>query len=154
MTTDCERLMTRFQFPKNEWRDLEEALFYAENVPQLERVIKKYRFSKDNVPYTPSDYKEISRRMFGKGKRINADFWSAYNIFDSVCEMTKYDLGKINEMSISLPRVRISVRVSKVKNVSYIYKVWQDTEEERVVNNLDKVFTTLTPHAVKVVNFD
>lgn len=152
MTTDCERLLARFQFPRDQWKDLEEALFYAEHVPQLEHLIKSRRFSK-NKPYTPTDYKKMSKCMFGGDKQINEDFWSAYEILDSVCEMTKYDLQKINEMSTSLPRLRIALRISKVKNVSYLYKVWQDTEVEKVMNNLDKVFTALAPHVVRTVEF-
>lgn len=154
MTVDCERLLTKYQFPQEQWRELEEALFYVENVPQLERTIKSRRYSIKGTPYNTADYKKMSKCMFGGDKQINEDFWKAYDIFDSVCEMTKYDLDKVNEMSVSLPRTRIALRISRVKNVSYVYKVWQDTAEEKVMNNLDKVFITLVPHAVKVVNFD
>lgn len=153
MTCDCERLLLQYSLDKSQWRELEEALFYADRVPQLENLIKKHRTLKNGDPYKIADYREMARRMFGMSKSLNDGFWKVYDALDSVCSMTKYDLDKVNEMSSSPVRFRIAMRISRVMNVSYIYKIWQDTQEERVVNNLDKVFSALTPHNIKTVSF-
>lgn len=71
---------------------------------------------------------------------FSEDFWYAYNVFDVMCEISVFDFPILDEMGKARDRMKKAISQSKVQNVKYIYKIFQDIPETvKAVNNVDKV---------------
>ena len=140
-------------FDQSEYKIVEYLLTRA-SPQRLLALIKKH--TKDQfhpadwyIPFVKNGYVKSD---YAFDCSFDEDFWKAYQILDSVCELHTFDLPYIDQMKVSHCRLRKALHNSKVMNVKYIYRVWQGVEEEKTVNNIDKVQKVFKSDVVKVVN--
>lgn len=138
MTVECADLMKDFEF--DDYKIVEYMLTRASPM-RIASAIKKYgkgqKYSADW--YLPLFKNGYIKSDYAFDCSFDEQFWKSYQIFDSVCEIHTFDLPYIDQMRVSIPRLRKALRNSKVLNVRYVFKVWQGTQEDVIVNNIDKV---------------
>ena len=150
MTVECADLMKDFGL--DDYKIVEYMLTRASPM-RIASAIKKYGKGQKHSAdwYLPLFKNGYIKSDYAFDCSFDEQFWKVYQIFDSVCEIHTFDLPYIDQMRVSIPRLRKALRNSKVLNVRYVFKVWQDTQEYVVVNNIDKVQQTFKSHVVKVV---
>lgn len=150
MTVECADLMKDFGL--DDYRIVEYMLTRASPM-RIASAIKKYsRGQKHSADwYLPLFKNGYIKSDYAFDCSFDEQFWKSYQIFDSICEIHTFDLPYIDQMRVSIPRLRKALRNSKVLNIRYVFKVWQDTREDVIVNNIDKVQQTFKSNVVKVV---
>ena len=150
MTVECADLMKDFGL--DDYKIVEYMLTRASPM-RIASAIKKYGKGQKHSAdwYLPLFKNGYIKSDYAFDCSFDEQFWKVYQIFDSVCEIHTFDLPYIDQMRVSIPRLRKALRNSKVLNVRYVFKVWQDTQEAVIVNNIDQVQQTFKSHVVKVV---
>lgn len=151
MTVECKQLLDQF-FDEADYKTVEFMLTRASPM-RIASAIKKYGKEQKHPAewYLPLFKNGYIKSDYAFDCSFDENFWKAYQIFDSICEIHTFDLQYIDQMRVSIPRLRKALRNSKVLNVRYVFKVWQDTQEDVVVNNIDKVQQVFKSNVVRVV---
>ena len=152
MTVECEQIIHELGFKNEDYRVIEYYLTKAS--PQ--RVIQAVRKYSKGEKRTADWYMSLFKSGYIKSPykvdcSWSKEFWETYEILDTVCEMHTFDIPYIDEMSKSRSRLKKALHTSKVMNVRYIYKVWENIPEEKIVNNVDKVCLEFKSNVIKVV---
>lgn len=58
------------------------------------------------------------------------NFWFAYVLFDSICDLSVYDFELISIMSKDTFRMKTAIGKTKVFNVKYIHKIFESIKVE------------------------
>ena len=150
MTVECADLMKDFGL--DDYKIVEYMLTRASPM-RIASAIKKYGKGQKHSAdwYLPLFKNGYIKSDYAFDCSFDEQFWKSYQIFDSICEIHTFDLPYIDQMRVSIPRLRKALRNSKVLNVRYVFKVWQDTQEDVIVNNVDKVQQIFKSSVVRTV---
>lgn len=153
MTKECEQVIRTVGFSDSEYKTVE----YFLTKVSAQKLISLVRGKKKSDVQNAEWFRPFIERGYIKSYDLKCsfseDFWKAYTIFDSVCPLCIDDLPYIDTMSKDKARMRKALSASRVMNVRYIYKVWESTPEEKIVNNADKVQMVFKSSVTKTVDF-
>jgi hypothetical protein len=153
MTVECEELIKTLGFEQTEFKTVEYMLTRASPMRIVQAVKRYSKGQKHNAEwYLPLFKNGYIKSDYAFDCSFDEDFWKAYQIFDSVCEIHTFDLSYIDAMRVSISRIRKALRTSRVMNVHYVFKVWQDTQEDKIINNADKIQQVFKSNVAKVVD--
>jgi len=152
MTVECEQLLKQLGFKTEDYKVMEFMLTKASPM-RIVQAVKKYGKGQVHpiewfLPFFKNGY---IKSDYAFDCSFDEDFWKVYQILDSMCELHTFDLPYVDSMRGSIPRLKKALRISRVVNVRYIYKVWQGVEEEKMINNVDKVQQVYKSNVSKVV---
>ena len=154
MTVQCRQVIEACDFGLGDVKYIEQYLTKVTASQLISFVWRKDKKGEHNAEW----FKPFIDRGYLSWKNcincsFSEEFWYAYQIFDSICELSIFNFPAIDDMSKNRINMRRAIEASRIKNVSYIYKIFKDLPELKTVeNNRDKIQMVLKSGVTNIKN--